>query len=634
MDSWGRRSIANLASVIRDAGPHPGDEVTADDYAAIIAFVLRENGFTAAAQRGDAAIPREAPAQARIGVYQYQREAAPPAVAPGLPAQPDFAEFGVFLVDRETPVVMYLNGPIDDTAVLDFRRARRAHPEGTIVVLNSPGGFLGTALTLADEVFQAGLTTIIPSWAGCYSACAFVFLAGVERLALGELGVHQFTSSDPDLEDAQRILADVLELLNLLGTPQELISLMLRTPPDDMHIFAADEIQALAISRGAPTGMDGIEEMGAFLLTFAPPILARASADLVVDPDGERQDVQGEVIWGVTDEDGVFAVVGQIELGGGDITGTIVILGPTEDDGEGRLFLGFSADDDLLRGSDRRTIETVFMTRSGSQRSGQTSFVQAGYDDEEGQFILVSSLRWMAFDLALLQQSRSIEILLTGGDQVDALVVIGINDEVAIVLSEALSAWGSVSAGFPIGDSPTLEVPRTAYLNDGGTRTEALATWYTAGCELAFRFDLPERDILIDVGFAQSRIYVSLEPADAFSNGVDAVTLISVGEDFDWIEGGSGFFFADLRSVDPLAMIAFLDWTSAIELLLKYADGTWARIVVTKGPSFGQLLDAAAATWTAAVAVDPSPLPGAPPKTPKLPIIRKPRARSSVGIKP
>ena len=258
------------------------------------------------------------------------------------------------------------------------------------------------------------------------------------------------------------------------------------------------------------------------------------------------------------------------------------------------------------------------MTRSGSQRSGQTSFVQAGYDDEEGGFTLVSSLRWLAFDLALLQQSRSIEILLTGGDQVDALVVIGINDEVAIVLSEALSAWGSVSAGFPIGDSPTLEVPRTAYLYDGGTRTEALATWYTAGRELAFRFDLPERDILIDVGFAQSRIYVSLEPADAFSNGVDAVTLISVGEDFDWIEGGSGFFFADLRSVDPLAMIAFLDWTSAIELLLKYADGTWARIVVTKGPSFGQLLDAAAATWTAAVAVDPSPLPGAPPKTPNV----------------
>jgi cytochrome c2 len=63
---WADRSVADLAGLIRDAGPHPGDGVSAEDYAAIIAYLLRENGFTASST----ALPNDAEAQAAIGLFQ------------------------------------------------------------------------------------------------------------------------------------------------------------------------------------------------------------------------------------------------------------------------------------------------------------------------------------------------------------------------------------------------------------------------------------------------------------------------------------------------------------------------------------------------------------------------------------
>ena len=64
--AWADRSIADLMAVARDAGPHPGDAVADEDYIAIIAYLLRENGFVA----GGAALPTDAEAQVGIGVFQ------------------------------------------------------------------------------------------------------------------------------------------------------------------------------------------------------------------------------------------------------------------------------------------------------------------------------------------------------------------------------------------------------------------------------------------------------------------------------------------------------------------------------------------------------------------------------------
>lgn len=58
----------------------------------------------------------------------------------------------------------------------------------------SSGGSVYAALSVAFEVHERGMTTMIPASSWCHSACAYIFFAGHERLVDGELGVHQIAS--------------------------------------------------------------------------------------------------------------------------------------------------------------------------------------------------------------------------------------------------------------------------------------------------------------------------------------------------------------------------------------------------------------------------------------------------------
>ena len=63
--AWTGRSVADFIATARDGRPHPGDEIVADDYAAITAFIMRENG----ANGGPVALPADAEAQAALAVF-------------------------------------------------------------------------------------------------------------------------------------------------------------------------------------------------------------------------------------------------------------------------------------------------------------------------------------------------------------------------------------------------------------------------------------------------------------------------------------------------------------------------------------------------------------------------------------
>ncbi|WP_292167166.1 PAN domain-containing protein [Mesorhizobium sp.] len=157
--------------------------------------------------------------------------------------------FGPFTVDDAHSDVISLNGEIDAGAALNFRRAAEAAPNAKLVVLNSSGGVVQIALLIADDVHERKLATFIPKKAGCYSACAYVFLAGVERQVEGELGVHQISSDSADLVSAQLSISDIIDLLNRFDTPIEVLTVMFKTPPNDMHVFTPDEVARYGIDR-------------------------------------------------------------------------------------------------------------------------------------------------------------------------------------------------------------------------------------------------------------------------------------------------------------------------------------------------------------------------------------------------
>ena len=162
------------------------------------------------------------------------------------------ASRGAFVLPEDRPDVLVLNADITATTPDEFITALAARPEARILVLNSPGGGVDSALQMAREIRSRGMSTYVAPDMGCYSACAYMFFAGVDRRADGELGVHQISAEIADLVLAQTTLGDLLDALEEFGVAQPVISHMLRTPPEEMYVFTPQQVAEYGINRGAP----------------------------------------------------------------------------------------------------------------------------------------------------------------------------------------------------------------------------------------------------------------------------------------------------------------------------------------------------------------------------------------------
>jgi hypothetical protein len=141
-----------------------------------------------------------------------------------------------------------ITGKFDARLVGEFRAAVARAPDVTTVELHSPGGRVYSGLEIARIIFDLRLNTWITAGSECYSACSFAFLAGELRLADGLLGAHQVSGVNDD-SLTQSVVSDVFDALQQFGTPDALVSRMLRTPPDDMYVFSSDELEDLGINR-------------------------------------------------------------------------------------------------------------------------------------------------------------------------------------------------------------------------------------------------------------------------------------------------------------------------------------------------------------------------------------------------
>lgn len=163
----------------------------------------------------------------------------------------EYERIGAFLTQKGQEDLVFLAGDITSQTPLDFKAVLNRFPKAKTLVLSSAGGSVTGGLLLADDVFVRGLNTYIPANLGCYSACSFVFFAGKARQATGELGVHQFHGGEDTAERAQVVVSDILDMLTKFGTPQPVVSRMLRTSSENMYVFSQAEIADLEINRGA-----------------------------------------------------------------------------------------------------------------------------------------------------------------------------------------------------------------------------------------------------------------------------------------------------------------------------------------------------------------------------------------------
>jgi len=186
--------------------------------------------------------------------------------------------FGVFSISEQAPKIALMVGDISSQTPLDFRRMINANPQVEVIALWSDGGAVNPALLLADDIHARGLSTFIPNGAQCYSACAFLFLAGEGRVATGELGVHQFYGGEESLATAQYAVSDILEILGQFDVPQSVITQMLRTPSSTMYVFSASEIDELGLNRSNKPLAVAQEQWSIALPDFGPIITAYRSS--------------------------------------------------------------------------------------------------------------------------------------------------------------------------------------------------------------------------------------------------------------------------------------------------------------------------------------------------------------------
>lgn len=151
----------------------------------------------------------------------------------------------VTLLDDRT---IRVTGEFDARLVGEFRAAVARAPNVRTVELHSPGGRVYSGLEIARIIYDLRLNTWITADSECYSACSIAFLAGELRLADGRLGVHQVSGMNDD-SLTQSVISDVFDSLRQFGAPDALVSRMLRTPPEDIYVFSASELEELGINR-------------------------------------------------------------------------------------------------------------------------------------------------------------------------------------------------------------------------------------------------------------------------------------------------------------------------------------------------------------------------------------------------
>ena len=118
-----------------------------------------------------------------------------------------------------------------------------------VVEFDSQGGSLGAAMVIGRMIRENLLRTEVPYGAECHSACVIAFVGGVERRAVGALGVHSFYSEDilgsGDFADASELYDQVSDLLEAylkeMRIPLALLDHMKRVSHEEMEILTAEQ---------------------------------------------------------------------------------------------------------------------------------------------------------------------------------------------------------------------------------------------------------------------------------------------------------------------------------------------------------------------------------------------------------
>jgi hypothetical protein len=150
------------------------------------------------------------------------------------------------------PAIVLINGKLDrDSAGVEietFGTISSAQRYGAVIVLESPGGTITTAIAIGREIRQRGYSTLVADNAFCASTCGLIWVAGKERFPGPRARVGFHAAKEPNGEVSAHGNAVVGAYLHEMGiTNMQVISHLTKVTPSGMTWLSLDEAKRLKI---------------------------------------------------------------------------------------------------------------------------------------------------------------------------------------------------------------------------------------------------------------------------------------------------------------------------------------------------------------------------------------------------
>lgn len=147
---------------------------------------------------------------------------------------------------KSEEVVLVITGVIGPGAYRQFRSAiRRSNPK--LIILDGPGGILGEALMIGQEVRRRGLSTLVAANGQCASACAVVYLSGRTRYVGKNAAVGLHAASDLSGRMDSKATTIMANYLGSVGVPSSILKRMAATKPSEIRWLTRAEQKALKL---------------------------------------------------------------------------------------------------------------------------------------------------------------------------------------------------------------------------------------------------------------------------------------------------------------------------------------------------------------------------------------------------
>lgn len=164
------------------------------------------------------------------------------------------------LASRGGNLIVVLEGTIADGDAAKLNALiKSANDQGHVVSavrLNSPGGSLREAASLADAIRTARISTIVPVGSSCASACFIAFAAGIEKVVSygGLVGVHGAADkSGKETVESGAATVSMARMVKEFGVPPGIIGKMVVTRPSEIVWLTPEDLQSMgAIMVGRP----------------------------------------------------------------------------------------------------------------------------------------------------------------------------------------------------------------------------------------------------------------------------------------------------------------------------------------------------------------------------------------------